>query len=84
MVSRDLHDRCWLHGLGWKMVGAPANCSTPIVDRMVAAGERLVFGGKPGSGRATAARRRLGPRRSLLQLLRLTSLNSAGRDDLSE
>ncbi len=45
---RTLHDRCWLHGLGWMMVGAGGQLlERSIVDRMVYAGERLVFEGAP-------------------------------------
>ena len=45
---RTLHDRCWLHGLGWMMVGAGGQfLDRSIVDRMVYAAERLVFEGPP-------------------------------------
>ncbi len=45
---RNLHDRCWLHGLGWLMIGAGGQfLERSIVDRMVGAGERLVFEGAP-------------------------------------
>ncbi len=45
---RTLHDRCWLHGLGWMMVGAGGQLlERSIVDRMVYAAERLVFEGAP-------------------------------------
>ncbi len=45
---RALHDRCWLHGLGWMMVGAGGQLlERSIVDRMVYAAERLVFEGAP-------------------------------------
>jgi len=45
---RTLHDRCWLHGMGWMMVGAGGQfLERSIVDRMVYAGERLVFEGAP-------------------------------------
>lgn len=45
---RTLHDRCWLHGLGWMMIGAGGQLlERSIVDRMVYAGERLVFEGAP-------------------------------------
>lgn len=45
---RTLHDRCWLHGLGWVMVGAGGQfLERSIVDRMVYAAERLVFEGAP-------------------------------------
>jgi hypothetical protein len=45
---RTLHDRCWLAGFGWLMVGAGGQLlERSIVDRMVAAPERLVFEGAP-------------------------------------
>jgi hypothetical protein len=45
---RTLHDRCWLQGLGWMMVGAGGQLlERSIVDRMVYAAERLVFEGAP-------------------------------------
>jgi hypothetical protein len=45
---RRLHERCWLHGLGWLMVGAAGQLlDRSIVDRMVYAPERLVFEGAP-------------------------------------
>jgi hypothetical protein len=45
---RALHDRCWLAGLGWLMVGAGGQLlERSIVDRMVGAPERLVFEGAP-------------------------------------
>jgi hypothetical protein len=45
---RTLHDRCWLNGLGWMMVGAAGQLlERSIVDRMVYAAERLVFEGAP-------------------------------------
>jgi hypothetical protein len=44
---RTLHDRCWLAGYGWLMVGAGGQLlERSIVDRMVGAPERLVFEGK--------------------------------------
>jgi hypothetical protein len=43
-----LHQRCWLAGFGWMMVGAAGQMlERSIVDRMVGAPERLVFEGKP-------------------------------------
>jgi hypothetical protein len=43
-----LHERCWLHGLGWTMVGVGGQLlERSIVDRMVGASERLVFEGAP-------------------------------------
>ncbi len=45
---KTLHDRCWLHGLGWMLIGAGGQLlDRSIVDRMVFAGERLVFEGAP-------------------------------------
>jgi hypothetical protein len=45
---RTFHDRCWLHGLGWKMVGAGGQLlDRSLVDRMVGAPERLVFEADP-------------------------------------
>ncbi len=45
---RTMHDRCWLAGLGWLMVGAGGQLlDRSIVDRMVYAPERLVFEGAP-------------------------------------
>jgi hypothetical protein len=45
---KTLHDRCWLAGLGWMMVGAGGQLlERSIVDRMVGAPERLVFEGPP-------------------------------------
>jgi hypothetical protein len=45
---RRLHERCWLAGLGWLMVGAAGQLlDRSLVDRMVYAGERLVFEGAP-------------------------------------
>ena len=45
---RDLHERCWLHGLGWFLVGAAGQLlERSVVDRTVGAPERLVFEGAP-------------------------------------
>jgi hypothetical protein len=45
---KTLHERCWLAGLGWMMVGAGGQLfDRSIVDRMVGASERLVFEGAP-------------------------------------
>ncbi len=45
---KALHDRCWLCGFGWMMVGAGGQfLERSIVDRMVYAAERLVFEGEP-------------------------------------
>jgi hypothetical protein len=45
---RALHDRCWLFGLGWMVVGAGGQLlNRSIVDRMVGAPERLIFEGAP-------------------------------------
>jgi hypothetical protein len=42
------HDRCWLAGFGWSMVGAAgAVLERSLVDRTVYAPERLVFEGAP-------------------------------------
>lgn len=43
-----LHERCWLAGYGWVMVGkAGQYLDRSIIDRMVGAPERLVFEGPP-------------------------------------
>jgi hypothetical protein len=45
---KTLHERCWLAGFGWMMVGAAGQLlERSIVDRMVGAPERLVFEGPP-------------------------------------
>ena len=45
---RTLHERCWLAGFGWMMVGAAGTAlERSIVDRMVGGPERLVFEGGP-------------------------------------
>jgi hypothetical protein len=45
---RDLHDRCWLHGMGWHVIGGAGQLlDRSLVDRMVAYGERLCFEGAP-------------------------------------
>jgi len=45
---KTLHERCWLSGFGWMMVGAGGQLlERSIVDRMVGAPERLVFEGAP-------------------------------------
>ena len=45
---RRFHDRCWLAGFGWMMVGAGGQfLERSLVDRMVFAPERLVFEGAP-------------------------------------
>jgi hypothetical protein len=45
---RVLHERCWLFGFGWLMIGAGGQLlERSIVDRMVGAPERLVFEGAP-------------------------------------
>lgn len=45
---RTLHERCWLAGFGWHMVGAGGQLlDRSLVDRMVYAPERLVFEGAP-------------------------------------
>jgi hypothetical protein len=43
-----LHDRCWLHGLGWfKLSACGSLLERSIVDRTVSAPERLVFEAPP-------------------------------------
>ena len=43
-----LHDRCWLAGLGWYVVGAAGQLlERSIIDRTVGRPERLVFEGAP-------------------------------------
>ena len=43
-----LHDRCWLAGFGWMMVGAGGQLlERSIIDRSVGGPERLVFEGDP-------------------------------------
>jgi hypothetical protein len=45
---KDLHDRCWLHGFGWHLIGGAGQLlDRSIVDRMVGYGERLCFEGAP-------------------------------------
>jgi hypothetical protein len=45
---KTLHERCWLAGFGWMMVGAGGTVlERSIVDRMVGGPERLVFEGGP-------------------------------------
>jgi hypothetical protein len=45
---RVLHDRCWLCGLGWHVIGAAGQLlDRSLVDRMVGYGERLCFEGAP-------------------------------------
>jgi hypothetical protein len=45
---KTLHERCWLHGLGWIMIGAAGTpLERSIVDRTVGGPERLVFEGGP-------------------------------------
>jgi hypothetical protein len=45
---RDLHDRCWYHGLGWHLIGRAGQLlDRSLVDRTVAYGERLCFEGAP-------------------------------------
>jgi hypothetical protein len=46
--SSDLHDRCWLAGLGWGMVSAAGSfLERAIIDKSVASPERLIFEGAP-------------------------------------
>ena len=43
-----LHERCWLQGFGWLMLGTAGQLlDRSLVDRMVYAPERLVFEGAP-------------------------------------
>jgi hypothetical protein len=45
---RALHERCWLAGMGWYMLGVAGQLlDRSIVDRMVGGPERLVFEGGP-------------------------------------
>lgn len=45
---KALHERCWLNGFGWMMVGAGGQLlERSLVDRMVYAGDRLVFEATP-------------------------------------
>jgi hypothetical protein len=45
---KDLHDRCWLNGFGWHLIGGAGQLlDRSIVDRMVGFGERLCFEGAP-------------------------------------
>ena len=45
---RTLHERCWLAGFGWMLVGTAGTAlERSIVDRMVGGPERLVFEGGP-------------------------------------
>jgi hypothetical protein len=45
---KALHERCWLAGFGWMIVGAAGQLlERSIIDRMVGAPERLVFEGAP-------------------------------------
>ena len=62
---RVLHERCWLAGFGWYMVGAGGQLlDRSIVDRMVGAPERLVFEGGPILRSADRAGRRTAGGRS--------------------
>lgn len=57
---KTLHDRCWLAGLGWLMIGAGGQfLERSIIDRMVGAGERLVFEGAPVLEKPLSQRSRL-------------------------
>ena len=42
------HERCWLHGFGWQLVGAAGQLlERSVIDRAVGRSERLVFEGAP-------------------------------------
>ena len=44
---RDLHDRCWLHGLGWHLIGRAGQLlDRSLVDRMVGLRRAAVFRGR--------------------------------------
>jgi hypothetical protein len=44
----DLHDRLWLEGLGWIMIGGAGQLlERSLIDRSVSGGERLCFEGAP-------------------------------------
>jgi hypothetical protein len=48
LFLKDRHDRCWLHGFGWHLIGGAGQLlDRSIVDRMVGFGERLCFEGPP-------------------------------------
>jgi len=45
---KDLHNRCWLLGLGWHMIGKTGQLlERSLIDRTVGYGERLCFEGAP-------------------------------------
>ena len=45
---KDLHDRCWLNGFGWHMIGGAGQLlARSLVDHPVGYGERLCFEGAP-------------------------------------
>jgi hypothetical protein len=45
---RTLHERCWIAGFGWMMVGAGGQLlERSVIDRMVGAPEHLIFEGAP-------------------------------------
>jgi hypothetical protein len=45
---KTLHERCWLQGLGWMLVGAAGQLlERSIVDRVCGTAERLMFEGPP-------------------------------------
>ena len=59
---KTLHDLCWLHGLGWYLIGASGQMlDRSIVDSSVGFGERLCFEGAP-QGRPAADAGRSGSR----------------------
>ena len=66
---RDLHDRCWLHGLGWHLIGRAGQLlDRSLVDRMVGlwraavlrrrADHRAAAGAGPGQARSGSVRGR--------------------------
>jgi hypothetical protein len=45
---KAVHDRCWLAGMGWYIVGAAGQLlDRSVIDRMVGRPERLIFEGSP-------------------------------------
>ena len=53
---RDLHDRCWLHGLGWHLIGARRAVARPLAGRPHGRLRRTaVFRGRAGHRAAAGA-----------------------------